>query len=381
MNDIAIIIPTFNSKLYILDAINSIIQQSISSPIKIYIVDDNSSDNTIEIIESINLPQHINIEILKNTKNMKQGYSRNRALKLVNEEYVLFLDSDDYLNENALKITLESIQLNKADIVFIDWIYHLGDKGKYSYRLNNIINDRDYLIGKECADLLALNVYYSVPALYRTSFLKDNNITYGEGYFYEDYEFMVQIAMLAKRIDFVHKPLYVVRTNNESTTSSNHHDNTHIDSLICALESCNKYLFNRSEYAIYYFHKYAINKALYYIRYRAPRKNSYKNLKRVLKVLSLNKGYPTPLVQSKRNQYIFENRLIDNQKVFTMLKMYINIKFKNKVKKKMKKTIQNTSNRKIKNNKIVFYGYDLEYKGNSRYLYEMMDKHGFDVVF
>lgn len=104
MIDIAVAIPTYNSAKYIEKAINSVKNQSIPN-IPIYIYDNNSNDNTIEICK-----KHSNVKIIKNEKNY--GFSLNimKCLYETPHKYVALLLSDDWYEESHLESGINVFQ-------------------------------------------------------------------------------------------------------------------------------------------------------------------------------------------------------------------------------------------------------------------------------
>ena len=388
MSKIGIVIPTYNSEKFIEECLSSINHQTFEGVINIYLVDDGSCDHTLELAKKYVFNDHINIQIFENEMNMRQGYSRNRMLDILDDEYVIFLDSDDFLEKTTIRRAIDIFEKKDYDAIFLDWIYY--NEGSFKYRMNDKLRLTDELIGENCSDLLSLKVYYTTPAVYKTSFLKAHNIRYGEGYFYEDYEFMVQVAMRANSIYFLHFPLYIVRFNEESTTKSNYNTNVHAKSLHAAIEASLKHLYARNEYSIYHFYRYAFLKTLSYLKHRTPKRFRRKSLRNIIRALSVNQDYSILNEKSRLLSEVFGKRLIDKQAVNRIALLdYVNTKRKRvkstrkkfKASKKNSKTNHKNPQVDIVRNKIVFAGFDFEYKGNSKYLYESINKDKFDVTF
>lgn len=91
--NIDIIIPNFNKGRFLEEAIRSVINQSYKNW-KLYIVDDNSNDNSKIILNKYLKNKKINIFFLK--KNRGPSYCRNYAIKKSNSNFIAFLDSDDF---------------------------------------------------------------------------------------------------------------------------------------------------------------------------------------------------------------------------------------------------------------------------------------------
>ena len=97
---ISIIIPVYNTSKYLRKCLDSVINQSYKN-YEVIVVNDGSSDNSLEIIKEY-MKNNSKITLI-DQKNMGLSASRNNALKKVSSDYFLFLDSDDYLDIDALK--------------------------------------------------------------------------------------------------------------------------------------------------------------------------------------------------------------------------------------------------------------------------------------
>ncbi|WP_088228886.1 glycosyltransferase family A protein [Desulfosporosinus sp. FKB] len=95
---ISIIMPVFNCENYVLRAIESVINQDFDN-FELIIVNDGSTDQSLDIINQYN--NNKNIKII-NKKNTGVSDSRNRALEISSGDWILFLDSDDWIDDNSL---------------------------------------------------------------------------------------------------------------------------------------------------------------------------------------------------------------------------------------------------------------------------------------
>ena len=93
----SIIVPTYNREEYIIKCIDSILDQTYDN-FEAIIIDDGSTDNTDNLVKKYHDKR---IKYFKNT-NHGIGYSRNFGLNKAKGDYIFFLDSDDYLDENML---------------------------------------------------------------------------------------------------------------------------------------------------------------------------------------------------------------------------------------------------------------------------------------
>ena len=122
---ISVILPVFNGEKFIKKAIESVLNQSLPD-FELIIVNDGSTDNTLDIIESFDDER---ITVISQS-NQGPGASRNRALEIVSGEYLMFLDSDDWFCDDALKIAYDEAKTNDTDISIFQIIKY--NQGKYS---------------------------------------------------------------------------------------------------------------------------------------------------------------------------------------------------------------------------------------------------------
>ena len=117
-----IILPVYNSENFILKTINSILNQKFKNW-RLMIIDDKSSDNTLNIIKK-NYSVYIKSKkffLYKNSENKGQGYSRNFLLKRTKAKYIAFIDSDDLWKKNKLYEQINFMEENKYDFTFTDY--------------------------------------------------------------------------------------------------------------------------------------------------------------------------------------------------------------------------------------------------------------------
>lgn len=143
---VSVIIPTFNSEKFIKRAIYSVLIQSYKD-FELIIVDDCSTDNTVKIIESFNDDR---IKIVKHDVNTGVGVARQTGLKYTTGDFVLFVDSDDYLKDDFIEMCVLLQKQENADIIYTS----------FSISFPNAFQTMcagDYLMEKEAT----LQLYYT----------------------------------------------------------------------------------------------------------------------------------------------------------------------------------------------------------------------------
>lgn len=157
INDLPIIIiPTYNSEKYILKMLNSIYMQSYR-PLKLIIIDDNSTDNTKFIIQSwINklTDSDINIQFIKNKLNKGLTYNINYGVSLSEGQYIFLADHDDMWESEKVKTQIKFLKqnndvvccftdrslINENDVKFVDSEFDLIGFKKLTATYNDLCN-------------------------------------------------------------------------------------------------------------------------------------------------------------------------------------------------------------------------------------------------
>jgi glycosyltransferase involved in cell wall biosynthesis len=108
----SIIIPNYNKEEYVADTLNSIFNQTYKN-FEVIVVDDASSDNSLEIIKNYDVK-------LLSTNRARAGGARNKGLDNATGDYIIFLDSDDYFTDNSVLERLNNL-INDEDIIFLNY--------------------------------------------------------------------------------------------------------------------------------------------------------------------------------------------------------------------------------------------------------------------
>ncbi len=386
---ISVIIPAYNNEAYIAGCINSVLNQTYTN-YEIIVVDDASEDDTLYVVKELKL-QNDCIKVICNDKNKGQGYSRNRALDLATGEYIVFLDSDDFLEPVTFEIAVKKIKEDKSDFVVFDWKYYKTINKTYQYVNKDTYFSKKFLIGEECLDLLSARCYFAVNRLYSKKFLKDNVIRFGEGYLYEDWEFLVKSCMCAEKVSLIHSPLYTVRISATSSTKTNRDANVHSESYIKSVRKIVKMVSGEPKEQYYYLYKYLIRKFWSYYDKRVGEEYKDKFIRDfvcVMKPVKLkNLNIPNKLVRLSFKFEFFGRGDVAGfkllYKAYKVKKEYNNLtsKMKKNIRKKFEKQRVDLNlecwrkNRGVrKKDVILFMGFDHRYTGNSRYLFEQILK-------
>jgi len=208
---VSIIIPVFNSENLLTDCLMSVKNQTLSD-IEIICIDDGSTDNSFKILKDFSNGDD-RFKIF-HQENSGAGFSRNVALEKVTGDFVLFLDSDDWIEKDTCeKLYNQAINLN-SDLVLFDAVRHLPDNqsmdlihflGEDSNKdFSSLSFDYKFVKNK------VLNAYFGViwSKFYKCSFIFENDIKFPHHKLYNDVEFHVKSMLLAKRISYFPKIFY-----------------------------------------------------------------------------------------------------------------------------------------------------------------------------
>ena len=131
---ISIIVPCYNVEKYVEKTLLSIINQTYEN-IEIIVVEDCSTDNTYTILQKIQKQYSSKIKLYKNEKNGGLAYTRNRGLEHATGEYIGYIDSDDYIDNNYFEELISILEKEKAintihinNIIINKHIYHSSIK-------------------------------------------------------------------------------------------------------------------------------------------------------------------------------------------------------------------------------------------------------------
>jgi glycosyltransferase involved in cell wall biosynthesis len=191
---VSIIIPFYNEAQYLQRAVTSAIQQSYGN-IEFILVNDGSTDNSLEIAESLQAG-HPEIHIIS-TANKSLGHARNTGLAIARGAYIFFLDSDDVLHEDAIAVLVANMGQAQSDIAI----------GKFHAIDTNVAPagwklDGSPKTGTEAA--LAMYQYqiaYTAWAkLYKANIVQQ--LRFPEGLWFEDRPFVLGYFLKSEKVSF-----------------------------------------------------------------------------------------------------------------------------------------------------------------------------------
>lgn len=214
---VSILIPVYKAEKYISKCLQSVLAQTYQN-IEIIIVDDASPDNSIAIAESIIKQAHtkFGIKILHNKKNEGVAFTRNRLLDLATGDYLQFVDSDDFLEPDAIESLVDIANKTGSDLIRSDY-YEFKD-GQARVIRQKPWTDKTELLKKHICAWDSTEAMWQL--LIRRSLVKDNHIRFASGInASEDHLMMIKLYYFANGITDVNMPSYYYRIDNEQSVT------------------------------------------------------------------------------------------------------------------------------------------------------------------
>lgn len=244
MKKVSVIIPCYNVEDYIDECIKSIINQTYKS-IEIIAINDGSTDSTLE-----KLNKYKNKIKIINQNNKGVGYSRNIGIKKSTGDYILFIDSDDFLNtENDISNMIKEI--DDSDILFYRFNYYYNKDRIKESKLINIEGNNVQEIFHNMIKNDSFNIN-SWSKLIRKKIIEENNILFEENIYSEDFDFSLNLYKYIDKISVSNNIYYNYRQNrNGSLTKEINKKN--IKSSIYVMDKWIKQDYNNEEIKNNYF--------------------------------------------------------------------------------------------------------------------------------
>jgi len=286
---ITIIMPIYNSENYLVQALDSVLTQSLKE-LQLICVDDDSTDNSKKILDEYRAKDERILVIHK--KNEGQGIARNIALEKAIGKYVLFMDSDDWLEEDSLEKMYSKLEQTNAEVlVFNGYKYYEKTKKKDFY---NFIAPYQNILKNEIfgAKDLKENIY-KINALafkiYKKSALIRYNFHYSNHRRLEDHLPFFTFFAQAKSITILDVPVLNYRVNETSATFT---VSEHLDDFFGSFYDCYNALEEKAETKEFlsYFLNHRIKTFFYYqnLIAKKSKKKYYDKLRQVFKYISQN---------------------------------------------------------------------------------------------
>lgn len=219
MVKVSIIIPVYNPGKLFEKCIDSALNQTLKD-IEVICINDGSIDGSIDIL---NENTDFRLKIF-NQKNQGAGKARNKGIDEASGEFIIFLDADDWIeNDMCEKLYSHAKRLN-CDLVLFDtiWYFKNNKKNHVQYFNENIV-EKDFIFNHDFVKDKIVNPSLGViwSKFYKTSLIKENKIRFSTYKIYNDVVFHFKSMLKAERISYYSETFYhYTKTNQASLQNS-----------------------------------------------------------------------------------------------------------------------------------------------------------------
>ena len=196
---ISIIIPVYNASIYVGNTIENLLTQKINK--EIILINDGSTDNSLEVINEYKNKS----ECIRIINQVNQGVSAARNNGIINAkgDYLLFIDSDDFLEENTLEMLYSKYQTYNCDLVLSSYKVCFDDNSivdKFKYIDSGLYDIEQFF--SEYYKLFSTRILHCIGTkLYKRSIIEKYNIRFNESLaYFEDINFCLSYLKRTKKI-------------------------------------------------------------------------------------------------------------------------------------------------------------------------------------
>lgn len=204
--ELTIIIPVYNVEKYIVRCLNSILNQTYQN-FEIILINDGSKDNSLKIIREYE--KKYDFIHVYTQKNKGPALTRNKGINLVKTKYLMFIDADDYIDENYIETYYNSIINTDYDIVI----------GGFKKTDGKTISFERKLIDGEFSKYIVAG---PVAKIYNTEFIKKNKINFLNTNVSEDVYFSLKAINMGAKIKSINYVGYYYYDNLNSISNTIH---------------------------------------------------------------------------------------------------------------------------------------------------------------
>ena len=277
--DLSIIIPCYNVEDYLKRCLASVSDiRGISY--ELILVDDGSTDGTGVILSNF-VEGYSGVAKLIRKNNGGLSDARNVGMEQSEGQYIMFLDSDDYLLPDTLEQLIAEVKKDNVDIGYFDYHKNIDGilkKDKFSARRSQKANNLTPTRGVEYAELMFDKVHNFIHSeacfgVYKREFLNANGLRFEKGIYHEDTLFFYQIIVRANRVKYYNYDIYVyVIRDGSITTDFAKEKKRETDKLYIASRILD--IRNREQLNCFFIDSMIVN-YVFYTMYRKRIRNSY----------------------------------------------------------------------------------------------------------
>lgn len=215
---VSVIIPVFQAEKYVSRCVASVTKQTYDK-LEIILMDDGSTDNSLNICHEL-AQKDSRIKVFHH-ENMGVAATRNKGLDCASGQFIYFVDSDDWIDENTLSDMVSALEENHADLCICGFKYIEGDcEEEHCVPMNEQMNI-DAFMDEFFWKLYEATILFNIGTkLYRRSTIEENRLRFStDMIIYEDIRFFLDYINKVQRVALCRKPYYnYFQGNSESIT-------------------------------------------------------------------------------------------------------------------------------------------------------------------
>lgn len=213
----SIIVPIYNVEKYLEKCINSLLMQNIDN-YEIILINDGSTDNSYNICLKYKKNKKI---ILINKINTGLSDTRNYGISIAKGEYIIFVDSDDWIRENCL-LQIEQSLIKSPEILICNYINYDDNSKIYTDNDETNVKKSDFDNAKNKIEYFKSCSICDIACriIIKKSFLIKNKLFFINGIRHEDNDWVPMVFCLSKVIDVFENPFYFYRKRENSITTN-----------------------------------------------------------------------------------------------------------------------------------------------------------------
>lgn len=298
---ISIIIPVYNVEKYLEECIDSIVSQTDAKKHEVILIENNSSDNSLEIAKRYAV-EYKNVKLIRQDGGGVSG-ARNTGVLYSEGQYIVFLDSDDWFKDNAIASLEASISSDDAEIIFFD-IHSVDDvtgavkEYRNGFEYNKLFHTSEF-------QPVELNnrIYNSAwSRLYTRELLLHNELFFVENLYHEDY--LLDLITFTKPISFKFSSDIIMNYRVNRVSSITYTAMPHIEHFIVLYDIFQEYL--KQEELFDEYKTFLLNREIERLVFASMKKMNAADTFSLLKYLHLRYSDIDYLPNSKRHAKYFK---------------------------------------------------------------------------